>query len=436
MSFMLFLLVNATLFLRPAELLPGLEALPIYNILIVLNLVVAAPGILEHLTIGRFSEKPITGCVIVILFAIFLSHFLQFDFWSARTGATDFLNVVAYFLILVTVVNTRTRLLVFLTVLCSLILALNVIAVLHYHGIIELPSLTILMQNDFAPETGEKFQTPRMQATGIFGDPNDLSMIIVVGCAICLFGLTYAAIGLPRFLLIAPAGFLVYALLLTQSRGGLLALFAGLSAALVQRLGMKRGLVMAVLTAVPALALIGGRQSDIGGAMTGGTGAARAELWSEGLEEFKTAPFFGIGHGNYDDEVGQVAHNSFVHSFVELGLLGGTAFLGIFAILGYSLVRLRTCKDWIADPALRSLLGLFWAILAAYSVSMLSLSRGYTVPTYLIAGLTASYVRLAEHDAGLMSVALCGKVIFWLGVCSIAFILAIYLYIKFLFRMG
>ena len=55
------------------------------------------------------------------------------------------------------------------------------------------------------------------------------------------------------------------------------------------------------------------------------------QLWYAGLVEMKRFPLFGIGAGMYPDFVdGRVAHNSFVHAFVELGIFGGVIFLGAF----------------------------------------------------------------------------------------------------------
>ena len=59
------------------------------------------------------------------------------------------------------------------------------------------------MENDFNEETGEAFKVARMVATGIFGDPNDLSMIIVASMMICGAGLFAPRLGAARFALVA-----------------------------------------------------------------------------------------------------------------------------------------------------------------------------------------------------------------------------------------
>ena len=61
-----------------------------------------------------------------------------------------------------------------------------------------------------------------------------------------------------------------------------------------------------------------------------GTGQARIQLWSDGLDIFRYSPVIGIGMDNYRQFSNHVAHQSFIHCFTELGLIGGTLFLGAF----------------------------------------------------------------------------------------------------------
>jgi O-antigen ligase len=182
---------------------------------------------------------------------------------------------------------------------------------------------------DAESETGWK-AFPRLKYTGIFSDPNDLSMIAVIGSIICCFGFTERRSAIARTLLLLLIPLFVTTLILTKSRGGLLALIAGLGALSAQRIGFRKSLLAGIVLVPVGLALIGGRQADLGTAISGGTGKSRTELWSEGLQLFRQAPLFGIGKGEYDEEVGQVAHNSFLHCFTELGLFGGAFFLGAF----------------------------------------------------------------------------------------------------------
>src|SRR5205823_6438034 len=148
---------------------------------------------------------------------------------------------------LISVVRSTWRLRIFLYGIAIFTAVNATLAIMHYYGVIDIPSIRVTQERLIDPATGEPYLIPRLCATGIFGDPNDLSMITV----------------------------------------------------------------------------------------------ARIELWSDGLTEMKTSPVFGIGFNSYSDHVGQVAHNSFVHTFVELGIVGGALFLGTFWFAAISFWKIR-----------------------------------------------------------------------------------------------
>lgn len=431
MDFALFLLVNATLFLRPAEIFPVVEAWPIYNWLIILALVAASPRIARTFaTANTLLASPVTVCVIGVWGSIVLSHLARFDLYSARMDGYGFLKVVAYFLLLVAVVNTRQRLFTFLGAIAVLTILLAALAVAHYHRIIDLPALAAVEEYDVDEFTGEKSVTRRLCATGIFNDPNDLSMIIVASIGICGFGLVSRPLGVFRFCLIVPISFLGYGLALTHSRGGLLALMVGCSMLFAAHFGWKRACLAGCLVIPALLAIFRGRQTDFAGALSGGTGESRSELWSEGLQHFKLSPLTGIGCNRYAEEIGLVAHNSFVHCFTELGLAGGSMFLGVFLLVAYSLWRLRRIKHEFRSRSLRQMHPYLLALVVAYVVSMLSLSRSYVVPTYMVAGLGVVYERLARSGTSLRPLRFSSSVVRAIIVTSIGFIFVVYVYIQ------
>src|SRR5262245_19136443 len=119
------------------------------------------------------------------------------------------------------------RLRIFLYSIAVFATILSAIAVLQYFGYIELPSLTVLQERgEIDPSTGEAILIPRLRATGIFNDPNDLSMIAVLAMVICTMGLFDRRLGLIRAGWLAPMAMLLVTLMLTKSRGGLLSFCA------------------------------------------------------------------------------------------------------------------------------------------------------------------------------------------------------------------
>jgi hypothetical protein len=391
MAFALFVLLNATLFVRPVELNSALGAVPIYEALILSCLAIASPQVLAQFSPSALHGRPITVCVIGLLLAVVLSHLSHLFIWGARHSGFDFLKVVIYYLLLVAVVNSERRLDIFLFWLAVFIVVAAVLPVLHFHGIITLPSLEAMEQFEIDDNTGERISFPRLMGTGIFNDPNDLSMILVTGVVLCLYLLLNGPVMVRPLWLIGMAACL-YAFWLTKSRGGLLALMVAGTVLAHARWGSRRALIVA--TALLPMLLLG--FAARGNSMTTGTGQSRLQLWSDGLVLFRQQPIFGIGHGLYAEEVGHVAHNSFVHCFTELGVFGGTLFLGAFILAIHSLYRMRSDFGLSTAETTRSRLATVTAVIAGFAISQLSLSRAYVAPTYMMLGFATACANHVE----------------------------------------
>src|SRR4051794_767296 len=103
-AFALFVLVNATLFLRPAELIPAVEGQPIYELLILSCLALSLPAVLQRFGRDRLREDPVSVCVIGLLVAVVLSHATRFHFSEAISDGVLFLKLVVYYALLVTLI--------------------------------------------------------------------------------------------------------------------------------------------------------------------------------------------------------------------------------------------------------------------------------------------------------------------------------------------
>ena len=224
-------------------------------------------------------------------------------------------------------------------------------------------------------------------------DPNDMSKVICATGVLCAFFLTDSKSSWLRFGWLIPMIVLLMGLLATGSRGGLLACgLAGLTLVAV-RFGGKVAIVAAVMAAC-VIPFAAGRRGD-SGMDEGGTGHERIQLWRDGFQELKSpALLFGTGQGSYGDIAGLVAHNSFVHAYVELGLFGGTLFFGCFFFAGMQLYRMGRMSELVENPDLLRLRPFMCALLAGWVTSIMSLSRCYVVPTYLMLGTLAAYLNL------------------------------------------
>jgi hypothetical protein len=395
MGFLLFVLVNAALFIRPSEVIPDLAEVPIYNILITSGLLVCLPGVQKELTRRRLFNTPITVCVLGMLAAVMLSHLSHYNLSFAREAGPEFLKIVVYYLLLVAVLNSPARLQRFLRYLVVMIGVITVLSLLHYHGIVTIASMRVVERGEVHSATGEVYTVHQLYGTGIFSDPNDLSLVLMMGIGLSLYGFG-ARRSARRWLWAVPLVVYAYTLYLTKSRGGFLAMLACVLATSFARFGWRRTIPIAALLLPALFVLFAGRQTDL--STRGGTGQQRIQLWAMSLEIFRRMPLFGLGYGRIADEIGHDSHNSFVHTYAELGFFGGTLFVGMYACAYWGLRRVDRLRRQIGDPKLRRMGPYLFGIAAGYAAGMFTLSRAYVVPTYLIPGLVAAYLRLVAAD--------------------------------------
>jgi O-antigen ligase len=474
MRFFLFLLVNAMLFLRPGEVVPELAGAQIYLVLILACFALSLPAILEMLS-RRFADTPpIVPCVLALLPAIVLSHLSHMNMEQASATGFDFFKVLIYFVLCICLVTTIARLRRFLFWTGIFSGALALLAVIQFSGAIAMPDPTAaadsfqsgpatkptihgyaVKEQVWDPDSKRMTEVYRLCGTGIFNDPNDLGLVLVTGVPLCLYWLTDKRKSLFKLLWVGMIGLFGYALMLTHSRGSFLALLAGLVTLFYARFG-KRVTVMLGIVMLPVLFVVfAGRMTNF--STSEGTGQGRIQLWSDGLVLFQEAPLFGIGMDEYRNRATHVAHNSFLHCFTELGLAGGTLFLGAFYLAVRGLYRLHRERSLapeaagrveiplsredeieqpapVADPELLRLHPYLLSMLATYAVGILFLSRSYVVPTYAMLGLVVVYLRMRSTQGPVTMPAWLRFPLLRLAGVSMAFLMATYLFVRIFVR--
>ena len=412
MRFSLFILANALLFIRPSEFIAGLSEIELYRYVILLCLAVSFPAVLQQMSLRCAGVPPIITCVVLLLPAVFLSGFSHGNFELIHETVTEFVKVLIYFVLLVTLITDASRLKQFLRWIGLFSAVVTLIAVLRYHADVavpppppkDVPGVKNAMHGTFVvdevrdPNTGELTKVNRMCGTGIFNDPNDFALVLVTAIPMCLCWLTDTARKATRPFWLLAMLFFGYALTLTHSRGGFLALMAGLATLFYLKFGGKKTVLLGLLVLPALLAVFAGRMTTI--STDERTGQTRIQLWSDGLYIFQQSQLFGVGMENYLQHSRQVAHNSFIHSYTDLGVLGGTLFLGAFyfAVRGLYGVRPLTPSPSPEgrgeDEELRRLHPYLMAMLVAYTIGICFLSRSYIVPTYMMLGVAVVYMRL------------------------------------------
>ncbi len=183
---------------------------------------------------------------------------------------------------------------------------------------------------DYRCERVGMFQTntieDRVRYRGELHDPNEVALTISIG------GLSFLiAFFLRRKTTLATVlGILAicvvaYTVLLTKSRGGLIVAAAVPGVYFVRRYGFA-GLIGAGLAALPLLAIAGGGRDE---ASAEASTAFRYEAWGQGLSMFHGSPIFGVGQRQFSEHHWLAAHNSYVLSLAELGIVGMVLFVSI-----------------------------------------------------------------------------------------------------------
>jgi hypothetical protein len=436
-GYFFFLLVNILLFIRPEEIVPQFGYFPTYEAVIILCMGFSMPALYEQVRPSMLCERPITLLAVMMVFAVMFSHlFCPWNFlfiWGARMSAYKFLKILVYYLLLVGLLNTPAQLRRFLFWLGTIILVLTMVTLLQWYEVINLPNIDVklIQWEETDPNTGERIgEVQRLQSTGVYNDPNDFCLILVVGIAISLYGLREPRMQLLRPMWLAAIVVFGHAIFLTKSRGGFLALVAAVLVLFQARFGWWKTLLISAVVLPGLFLLYGGRATEISPEST--TAKTRLQLWSEGLEFFKSAPVFGIGEGMYAEvsEDHLVAHNSFVQNFAELGFFGGSIFIGAFYLALWYLYRLGKPGVRILDPDLLMLRPFLTTIVGGYTMGLMSLSRAMVPPTYMVVGLATAYLGQVVSVPPLTQTRFSARLVLRLLLVSAAVLAAIYLYVR------
>jgi O-antigen ligase len=438
LGFGLFVVVNFILFVRPHNVVPGMEGLELYQYAILACLAISFPAVLEYAQPKTLEQRPIDMCVLLALPLICLSHLGGGRAEALFVDGFAYFKIVVYYFLFVSLVTTPARLRVFCGWLVLFACAVVILSVMDYHKVIRLPrSLNLYGLVNAEDET-------RMYGPGIFQDPNDVCVLITAATMLLLAPLGDKRGGTTRWLLWLPVlAVFAYGFYLTRSRGGLLALLAGIAVTAAMRWGWRRAVLICGLLA-PALiaAVVMTREVDFGSQHD--TGEARVQLWNEGMAMLRANPLFGVGMNRYHEqpETRQVAHNSYMHAFGELGFLGGVFFLGAAWLAVSGLCTLTSplgpggaVPRHILDPEMARLHPYVAGCVAAYAAGMFSLTLNYLVVTYTFLGMASMVIATARTAPPNTPVRFDLNLLMRLAMYGVLFLAGMFILIRLLLRV-
>ncbi|HYZ17737.1 MAG TPA: O-antigen ligase family protein, partial [Candidatus Acidoferrum sp.] len=264
---------------------------------------------------------------------------------------------------------------------------------------------------------------PPPQPTGVQGrmwltngtssvEPNGLAFALMPPLALVLAAaLSPGPLGrrLPCALI---AALIIAAVLLTESRGGLLAMFAMFVWFMVRSRQRIVAATFVVVAGAIAIMYGGAWQRLFSEASNNAEGAGRLPIWQVGLEAFRQHWLIGNGYGTFSDAYNQVylfvphafitgwsreAHDIVIASFVELGIFGGTL---VFYAWWRQFRELRAIPlgdpdAWLRVAGEAGILGVF---VTALFLDILVLKPAWVLPILIVAISTLRHSEFGETE--------------------------------------
>jgi putative inorganic carbon (hco3(-)) transporter len=308
--------------MRPGEVFPILASLRIELLLGGFVLV----SIISHqlIKVGKVTipKDRVTIGLILLTGALALSIFTSFEVTQTKDTVLEFAKTTVLYLLVVSLLTTRKRFVIFVTVFILLIAYIAYDALFNY----------------LAGQFIHTMNVDRLTGTtSAGGDPNTLATTIVTAIPLFVATMYYfrnwvirAAVGLTTVSLL-------YLLVITASRGGLMA-FVGivLAAVLFTRHRVALVLTVLVLSAVtwqvmPDQYRTRYMEFSETGENINHVSSGRWEIWQAGLQMIVARPVLGVGagafpwayaSGNFGPPKFMEPHNIYIQVLATTGIVG------------------------------------------------------------------------------------------------------------------
>ncbi|MGC1372672.1 MAG: O-antigen ligase family protein, partial [Candidatus Sulfotelmatobacter sp.] len=247
---------------------------------------------------------------------------------------------------------------------------------------------------------------------GILENPNDLAINVAINFPLCVaFFFAAKKIGSKAFWSISLI-FMVWAVIATYSRSGLLAMMVSVLICLWE-FGVKgkRAIVMvsAVFVGMVAVGVIAVTpnylirvesifRGNIEGSGDRNSREARKELLIDSLTIMTSHPVFGIGPGNLPSYTltWRVAHNTYAELGAETGIPGFLLFVLLLGLTLRKIRRIRKLPGYDSSEDIRLWTSGLWAAMAAYSAGALFSSTEYNLFPYFMVGYVCAVYQIAS----------------------------------------
>lgn len=381
-------------FLRPEDFIPGMNAIPLGKIVGAIALLALIFGVKPK----DRGKLPAECKVLLLLLGQFLIS-IPFAYW--RGGAYD------------TVVNKFSK-----GVIVALLISLVLTKVFELRKLLYIQASVVALITVASLAVHHTLDGRLMGIQkGILENPNDLAINIAINLPLCMAFMFAAKGGLRKSLWAFGLICMLYAVVATYSRSGMIATIIttliclwefgvkGKRIALVVVAGILGVVSLAVILITPKYlarveSLFRSTQVQYGSieAHAQSSVESREFLLKESLKVMVQHPIFGVGAGNFPvyTKEWRVAHNT----YTEIGAEGGVPALILFVLLlGMSLRKLRRMRmlpGYARDENIRLWASGLWASMAAYISGAMFASTEYNLFPYFMVGYICALYQIAS----------------------------------------
>ncbi len=233
----------------------------------------------------------------------------------------------------------------------------------------------------------------RVRYVGELHDPNEIALTIAAGgiAVLIAFALRKRRSG-GALLMVGGVLLMLATVWLTRSRGGLVAAMLVPGVYVFRRFGFRAVIPLAMMGAV--VLVLGGRSDSSAEEST----LLRYDAWSAGLEMVKHNPFVGVGPRMFTDHNYLTAHNTYVLTLAELGVVGMFLFVSILYLSFKTLYAGLKELSRIPGTAAAQVWGMaLMAGLAGIAFQINTLSFAYHSVIWLYFGLIGAWYSAVRH---------------------------------------
>jgi len=355
---------------RPEVLFPGTGP----GIMLWAGIALLVCCVTEMLLTGRgWRSLPPTRYAIGLMAAAMLSFGLAYfrgEGASETANLLDLPKAVVIYLVIIQTIHTERRLAYVRWLLVILITGLALGGICFSLGM-NLPGYNLEREG-------------RLQYAGIFNDSNDLGLMFVVGWAVLIFSLINTRGFWRRLLFLVWLGPLAWAIVLTASRGAMLAALTAVFLTFRRRFGMVIPGIIALGLLVTANRMGIARMDRL--AMDEESAEGRIASWGQGWYMLRSHPILGVGPHNFLLYHNKAPHSTVVQVAAETGLIGLICWVGFFYFPLQEFTRLDFIRNKTGTGPPFSVQQLQAALMACI-VAGLFLSRLYINTPDMLAGL-------------------------------------------------